>query len=78
MTDDHYTGALLEDINHKLTAIMEGQAPMAGVPAQLERIDSRLARVEDDVKTIKAAIKDQSTDQRSHAKRLAKLERLAV
>jgi uncharacterized protein (UPF0335 family) len=56
-------GVLLEDIDHKLQAVLEGQAAMADVPGQISEIDSRLRNVELDVKVIKAVIKDQSKQQ---------------
>jgi hypothetical protein len=56
-------GVLLEDIDHKLQAVLEGQASMADVPGQISEIDSRLRNVELDVKVIKAVIKDQSKQQ---------------
>lgn len=52
----HYEGALLEDINHKFDAILEGQQSLANVPRKLDDIDERLGRVESDVKAIKAVI----------------------
>lgn len=51
----HYEGAVLEDIQHKLTAILENQSLLTNVPAQVRSIDERLKTVESDVKVIKAA-----------------------
>ncbi|MGC1176588.1 MAG: hypothetical protein WA843_00815 [Candidatus Saccharimonadales bacterium] len=51
-----YDAILLEDINHKLDAILEGQQAMGGVPRQIEDIDTRLGNVESDVKAIKAVV----------------------
>ena len=56
-------GVLLEDIDDKLKAILEGVAPLAHVPGQLSEIDSRLRNVESDIKVIKAVIRDQSKQQ---------------
>lgn len=56
---------LLEDMNGKLDALLEGQEAMGHVPGQIREIDSRLRNVESDVKAIKAAVKDQSKTKRS-------------
>jgi uncharacterized coiled-coil protein SlyX len=62
---------LLEDMNHKLDAILEGQQSMARVPEQIEKIDTRLRDVEIDVKAIKAVVTN-------HDKRITKLEKTAA
>ena len=67
---DDRTGVILERIEDQLAAILEGQAAMAGVPAQIERLDNRVANVETDVKAIKAAVKDHTDEQRRHATQL--------
>jgi hypothetical protein len=36
---NHYEGALLEDMNSKLDAVLEGQAAMADVPIRLTRLE---------------------------------------
>jgi uncharacterized protein YoxC len=75
------TDILLEDIDDKLKAILEGQAAMAGVPASLQRIEERLTRVEEDGKTTKAAVTDlsrethhNSEELKDHEVRIATLE----
>jgi hypothetical protein len=74
MNDQNSSDILLEDINHKLAAILEGQASLAGVPAQLQQIDNRLMSLEGDVKVVKAAITDFSQEQQAHGARLDRLE----
>ena len=63
---------LLEDMNHKLDALLEGQQSMARVPGQIEEIDTRLRDVEIDVKAIKAVVTNH------HDKRITKLEKTAA
>jgi uncharacterized protein YoxC len=65
---------LLEDMNHKFTAILEGIAALAGVPAMLIEINERLTRLEDSAKTMRAAITDQSKQLNNHETRITKLE----
>jgi hypothetical protein len=60
MSDD-YTGILLEDIDHKLDAILESQVLLAPMSQKLNDVDERLSHVEADVKVIKAAVTDQQT-----------------
>ena len=59
---DNDTNVLLEDINHQLKAVLEGQAAMASVPRDISEIKDRLTAVEGDVKAIKAAVTDQSKE----------------
>lgn len=66
-----YDGILLEDMNHKLDALLEGQQAMGGVPRQIEEIDTRLRNVEIDVKAIKAVVTN-------HEKRITTLEKTAA
>jgi hypothetical protein len=62
-----HDGILLEDMNHKLDAILEGQEAMGGVPCQIKKIDDRLRNVEIDVKAIKAVLKDHSKILNNHS-----------
>lgn len=73
---DHDT-ILLEDMNHKLDAILEGQQAMAHVPGKLESIDQRLSNVEADTHVIKLAVKAQTQDHRQLKKRVTRLEQAA-
>ncbi len=72
-----YDAILLEDINHKFDAILEGQTAMAHVPGQLHEIDTRLKNVESDVKIIKTAATDQSRRLDNHEQRITRLEQSA-
>lgn len=71
----HYEGALLEDINSKFEAILEGQAALIPVPGQLTRLEDRLTSVEDELQAIKMAVRDEF----GHLKqRITKLERVSA
>ena len=63
MKNDHYTGALLEDIDSKLDIILEGQAAQA-TSLELKDVGDRLTKVEDEVKLIRRIVTDESRDQR--------------
>lgn len=71
---DNYTGALLEDIDHKIDLILEAQAALTGVPQKINEIDARLIRVEGDVKVIKKVVTEHSRELRDHYKRITTLE----
>ncbi len=70
----HYEGALLEDINGKLDAILEGQAAMAEIPPRVARLEIDVSSVKTDIKAIKFAVKDLSTDFKTMNRRLTRLE----
>jgi septal ring factor EnvC (AmiA/AmiB activator) len=86
---DNDTDVLLEDINHQLKTVLEGQAAMASVPGDISEIKDRLTTVQDDVKAIKAAVTDQSKEStgihsqqeaqfRNHDQRISHLEERAA
>ncbi len=78
----YYTGCtmsdndavLLEDIDHKLEAILEGQTLLAPMSQKLNKVDERLMRVESDVKIIKKVVTSHSQQIANHETRLTKLE----
>lgn len=71
---DNYSDILLEDIQSKFDAIIEGQAAMAYVPAKLESIDDRLISIESEVKAIRMAVTDHDGLLKNHEFRIIKLE----
>ena len=77
--EDHYSGVMLEDINHKLAAIMEGQKAMAGVPSAITRLEDDMTDVKTRLATMQAAMKDEGKEQRTkidnHEGRLTMLEK---
>jgi conjugal transfer/entry exclusion protein len=56
--NDSQIGFVLEQIDDHLKAILEGQDALSTVPKQLQNIDDRLVRVEDEVTAIKATVTD--------------------
>lgn len=76
--DDHYVGALLEDINHKFDALMEGQQAMASVPGDIAQLKSDMFDVKNDIAAIKAVAKDHEKMIKNHDKRLIRLESAAA
>ncbi|HTB48655.1 MAG TPA: hypothetical protein VK712_01085 [Verrucomicrobiae bacterium] len=67
-------GVLLEDIDHKLQAILEGQAAMASMPSDIAGLKIDMAEVKLDIKVIQAAVKDQSKQHNRLVGRVTKLE----
>jgi hypothetical protein len=54
-------GTLLEDIDHKLSAVLEGQAAIAHLPGAVAKLQDDMTEVNADIKTIKAVVTDQSS-----------------
>lgn len=76
----NYTAVLLEDINHKFDFIVESLAGMA-TAQQLQAVDDRLVRVENNVKIMKKVLREHSRELQyhggrlnNHEKRITKLE----
>jgi hypothetical protein len=73
MTDknnnDHYEGALLEDMNHKFDVILEYLTPLASVPSDVAQLKDDMTVVKADIKTIKAVVTN-------HEGRITKIERV--
>jgi hypothetical protein len=69
-----YVGAILEDVNHKFDAIMEGLQALAPVPARLDRIEGRLDHVESDVTIIKQVVKEHSQVLSEHSRDLTEIK----
>lgn len=55
---------VLKSINDKLIAVLEGQTSMSAVPRDLNEIKNRLNIVESNIEAIKAAIRDQTEEDR--------------
>ena len=72
--NDHYDGAILEDIQDQVRRLAE---TLAEVPSKVRAIDERLVDVEADVKVIKAAVTDQSQQLHNHEDRITHLEQAA-
>ena len=58
----HYEGTLLEAMDSKLDAILEGQASLAEVPRRLDNLERDMFEVKGDLKAIKTAVRDEFKD----------------
>ncbi len=72
---DHYQGVLLEEINERLKAILEGQDAMVSVPADIAKLKTDMEEVKDDVRVIKSVVTAQSSDLDDHEVRIKRLEK---
>jgi hypothetical protein len=55
---DHYQGALLEDINERLKAILEGQQALAMVPSNIAQLQTDVTDIKAGIKTIKVVAEE--------------------
>lgn len=72
---DHYVGALLEDIKHMLTAILEGQRSMVPVLDDIAHIEKDVFVAQGEVAAMKAVAKDHEKLLQSHEKTLQSHEK---
>ena len=68
---------LLEDVNHKFDAILEGQAALASLPADVAQLKADMIEVKADVRTIKAVVISHSSQLENHEQRITRLEQSA-
>lgn len=54
--DSHYTGALIEEFNSKITLVLEAVEPLKMLPGIVEDIRTRLRNIESDVTIIKKVL----------------------
>lgn len=69
---DYDIAIILEDVNDKFTAILEGQQAMAHLPGAVAKLQDDMTEVKADVKVIKLAVKDQTKDHKTLVERVAK------
>jgi uncharacterized RmlC-like cupin family protein len=69
----HYEGVLLEEINDRLKALLEGQDTLAKATA-VAQLQADTTEVKADIKTVQAAIKAQSAASTDHERRITRLE----
>ena len=74
MSDEDYSLFVLEDVQNKFDAILEGQAAMAPIPAKIEAIEERLTTIESDVKIIKLSVSDHENILKNHEVRIVNLK----
>ena len=65
---------LLEDINHKLDAVLQGIAPLASVPARLSDLENSMGDVKTELKLIRTTLKIHSSQIDKHEVRVTNLE----
>ena len=73
-SNDHYTGALLEDINHKFDLVLEAISPLSGVPDHLSSLETKVDNLIGINMATQAALKDFSAQVHGHETRLTTLE----
>jgi hypothetical protein len=66
---------LLEDIDHKLSAVLEGQDAMAHLPGAVTKLQEDMTEVKADIKTVIAVVTDHSRQLTNHEVRITGLER---
>ncbi len=71
---DSYVGILLEDIDGKLDALLEGQTLLAPMARRIEDMDDRLINVESSLAAAIAVLTGHSQDLQGHDRRIIKLE----
>lgn len=72
--DDHYEGALLEDMNDKYTKLLEIIGMLGSLPAQVAEINRRTKKMEQDIQVIKHVVTSHSDQLHDHEKRITALE----
>ncbi len=72
--DDHYMGALVEDMYDKITKIMEILSIMAPLPAQVKKLSEDVDEIKADVKVIKHVVTSHSKELKDHDHRIKVLE----
>lgn len=72
---DRYTQILLEEIRDQNRALLEGQASLLGLPADVQILKDDVAELKSDVKVIKAVLRATNDDVKNHEKRITKLEK---
>ncbi|MEK7594227.1 MAG: hypothetical protein AAB436_01150 [Patescibacteria group bacterium] len=71
---DHYDGALLEAINHKIDAVLEGQQAMATIPGDVAQLKSDMFEVKYRLDSIEAVLTVHSSQINDLGDRMSGLE----
>ncbi len=72
--DIAYLGAQIEETNTNVKAILEIVVPMQQDMIQLKKEVSRIPGIEQDIKIIKAAVRDTNQQVNDHERRITRLE----
>jgi len=76
MTNQDYTDVLLEDMNTKFDVLLEAIQPLGKMSEDLHQTMQDVAELKTDVKVIKAAVTDLSTQVNDREQRVTVLETL--
>ena len=74
MTDNNYTDVLLENIQDQNKAILELAGSMKEHVKHIPAIRADISELKEDVKTIKLAVRDTSSQVQDHERRIIRLE----
>lgn len=74
---NHHYGVLLEDINHKFDAILEGQQSLIPISRDVAQLKTDMREVKTRLTTIEFAVTDLSKQHCKIENRVTKLERTA-
>jgi chromosome segregation ATPase len=74
MNDDHYEGALLEEIRDQNKAILEGLQPLPKIAKDIGKLQEDVETLKNDMQAVKAIAKDHSHQLDGHEDRLTQLE----
>ncbi|MGI9027660.1 MAG: hypothetical protein ACR2FM_02335 [Candidatus Saccharimonadales bacterium] len=74
----HYEGALLEDVNDKLDALLEWQQPLTQISRDITELKDDMREVKQDISVMKAVLTSQSGQLHNHERRITTLEKRAV
>ena len=75
---DHYVGVLLEDINDKFQAILEGYQSLASVPVNIQELKTDMTIVKSELVAIKSVVGETAAKVDDHEVRIGKLEEATV
>jgi hypothetical protein len=73
MKDDH-VAVLLEDMNSKFDVVIESVSGLASGVKELKQLIPDVTELKSDVKVIKAAVTDQTTQLNDHENRITAIE----
>ncbi|MEK7059916.1 MAG: hypothetical protein AAB971_04135 [Patescibacteria group bacterium] len=73
-SEDHYQGALLEEMNERFKLIMEILVPLRDVPADIKEIKEVIAEMQADNRMFKYYMKESGGILSNHEMRLTDLE----
>jgi phage shock protein A len=73
-TNDNYIGLILDEIRDQNRAVLEAVGDMQKNVAKLPTIEDGIEELKQDMKIVKAAVTDISSQQKDHERRISRLE----